>query len=565
MLNVDSFRKQLATESLDEYLSYILNVYVDSQGSDTKDGKDLISLFNVDTSSAGMTNYDDYKKFVDGTIYKNFLIDRKYAKEFLSKTTDEERLAFISKVQDEIHSLVSVPGFVVFDTSVLKGDEPIEIEHQFDLNVDAENIYAVMASIYNTARANDVNVFLSTRKVVGNVKEGYNDTITIGASTPELDSVLRVLASLPEEIKAMIKRPCQFGTIIDGILGYTAFDQERTISARGMVGKSIIETIDTIIKEVAEKHEDFKVYADSLANGEDKDQVRATALNIIREIEPEVYGSLINRIKDNISLEGINPNYLFMTDTVSINLHNTYGSIIDTEEVNIEETPAFENAAEEVLVAEEPIQEVVVEEAPVVLETVETIEPSEIPEVNVEELFTSIAPEETVDVKDVLEGKVELEPSEGIVTAVQDIELTDQEIEAVAEAAVVEDMVEAIEKPITEDNRTVYLGMGITEEYLNTAVVDKAGNSITLYEYLESNDTLNKIAPDSVVTLGYDLPNHEAGKEMTGAAFINDVIVQYAIKLGEVSVDDLIEKYDVKVGKVEPKKQSFLGKIFGKK
>ena len=106
MLNVDIFRKQLATESVDEYLSYLLNVYIDSQEFDTLDGKEFITLFDKDASSAGMINFEDYKKFIDGTVYKNFLADRKYAKQFLALTSDEERTAFLSKVQDEMHSLV---------------------------------------------------------------------------------------------------------------------------------------------------------------------------------------------------------------------------------------------------------------------------------------------------------------------------------------------------------------------------------------------------------------------------------------------------------------------------
>lgn len=541
MLNVDSFRKQLATESVDEYLSYLLNVYIDSQEFDTLDGKEFITLFDKDASSAGMINFEDYKKFIDGTVYKNFLADRKYAKQFLALTSDEERTAFLSKVQDEMHSLVSVPGYVMFDTSLLRGDGLLEMEHEFDINVDAKDIYEVMASIYNAARANDVNIFLSTRKIVGDIKEGHSDAISIGATTPELDSVLRVLGTLPENIMAKMKKPCQYGAVIDGWLGYNSIDLERKESARSLVGKAFIETIDNAIRSLALEAEDFKAFADALENGAEKDKVRTNALRVIREVYPDVYGNLVNNMKETISLYGIKPEYLFVAETVSIALHNTYGSII------------AENVSDEV------------EEVPA-----ENVD--DIPTINVEDLldsqedFSPVTPEETVEVKDVLDGTVEIDPSVGVVTTVEEpAELTESEIDAMVEAAVSQDIVEAQEVEVTEANRAAYIEIGVSEELLDSPVRDQAGRAMTLYEYLERNNTLEKIPADASVTLATDVSAYESGSVMTGASFISNVIVQYAVKLGEVSVDDLIEKYSTSITMEEVKKPSFLGKLFGAK
>ena len=56
---------------------------------------------------------------------------------------------------------------------------------------------------------------------------------------------------------------------------------------------------------------------------------------------------------------------------------------------------------------------------------------------------------------------------------------------------------------------------------------------------------------------------------MTGADFISKIVVQYATKLGEVSVDELIEKYatNISLDKKEQEEKGIKGffKRLGKK
>ena len=582
MLNVDSFRKQLATESTNEYLSYLLNVYIDSQDFNTKDGSDFISLFNIDASSAGNTN-DDYFAFLN-EAYRYFLKKRGSGKRMVG-CTEEEQQKLIVEAKNEMNSLVSVPGYLVFDTSQLRGEDLLEIEHQFAINVDAKDIYSVMNSILNGAikdNDNQVDLVLSTRQVLGHLKNGYSDTIVVGSTTPGLDSVLRVIDSLPETEKAKFKRPCQFGTVIDGMLSYSSFDLERGMSARSIIGKAFIETIDNIIKEIAQNAEDFKMFADALESSEDKDKVRTHALRVVREVYPDIFGSLVDRIKEEIAINGIKPEYLFISDTVAANLHNTYGSIIDTEEV--EEEVTIQDIEPEVdvvpvtpvVVGDTVIEDVVTEEVPMVTEipVVDEVNPQEIqiqpteeandiPMINVEDLiaqngeFSEVNPEETLDVRELMES-------------IDDPQvLTEQEIDSLVEEAIVQDMVESTSVVVNDNNRDAYLAIGITEELLNTGVFDKAGRSITLYEYLESNDTLNKIPVDASVTLATDVIGFASGSVMTGADFISKIVVQYATKLGEVSVDELIDKYatNISLDKKEQEEKGIKGffKRLGKK
>ena len=130
-------------------------------------------------------------------------------------------------------------------------------------------------------------------------------------------------------------------------------------------------------------------------------------------------------------------------------------------------------------------------------------------------------------------------------------------------------MVESTSVVVNDNNRDAYLAIGITEELLNTGVFDKAGRSITLYEYLESNDTLNKIPVDASVTLATDVIGFASGSVMTGADFISKIVVQYATKLGEVSVDELIDKYatNISLDKKEQEEKGIKGffKRLGKK
>ena len=80
------------------------------------------------------------------------------------------------------------------------------------------------------------------------------------------------------------------------------------------------------------------------------------------------------------------------------------------------------------------------------------------------------------------------------------------------------------------------------------------GHEMTILDYLEMNEVLNKIALDKMYV------DHE-GVKLLGSEFIRERIVPYAKEVENTSVDEIISIYGLKEFK-KKEKGSFLGKFF---
>ena len=80
------------------------------------------------------------------------------------------------------------------------------------------------------------------------------------------------------------------------------------------------------------------------------------------------------------------------------------------------------------------------------------------------------------------------------------------------------------------------------------------GREMTILDYLEMNDVLNKIALDKMY-VDYE------GVKLLGSEFIRERIVPYAKEVENTSVDEIISIYGLKEVK-KKEKGSFLGKFF---
>lgn len=89
---------------------------------------------------------------------------------------------------------------------------------------------------------------------------------------------------------------------------------------------------------------------------------------------------------------------------------------------------------------------------------------------------------------------------------------------------------------------------------LNKKMIGPNETETTLLDYLESEDVLNRIPDEAIITL-------EEGQTMTGEEFIRNKIVPYALEVGNSNIDMIMNAYGAKI-KNQQEKVGFLSKIF---
>ena len=577
MINMERFVTDVKVSSPVNFLNYILDVYASSGEVvfNSNNGKDLRELFRKDETSAGEVNLTDKNNL----IAKRLMIDYMKAigeyDSYVKETNQEEKAKKYLEVSNAVkREIAKFGGYLTFDSSALfKGTPQMGGEHELSINVDAQNLFFVIRNIYETARANNIDFFMTVPNRSKEAK-GINDGILLICNTENLEATLKLFDLLPDNVKKMCKTPCSFGSVIDGWVGYTSIDGEQKEEMTVIVGEALITSVDKCLFAQSQSVPELVSYVEALMSDDvkNKDKVRIEALNILKGINEDAYRAIVMETMDELERHNVMVDYLFLSKDVEASIAETYGvNIIPKEapivEEIVDETPLVEEqdsvdellsqlngAVIEEVPAETPVQEEIVEE---VEEKIEVSQEDQYVDVPVSDTtFISMAP--IVQEEVIVEEEVQ-EP------------LTDEERNFLFEDAILSDVKDAsvlVEEPVLEAdpaNRVKYNEIGLTDDKLDTLVINDKGKTVTLYQYLEENQTLFKIPVNSQVVLATDVGSKDSGSVISGATFITDTIVEYITKLGEKSVDELISRYALDIKEEEIKKKGFFGGLFGKK
>ena len=142
-----------------------------------------------------------------------------------------------------------------------------------------------------------------------------------------------------------------------------------------------------------------------------------------------------------------------------------------------------------------------------------------------------------------------IEDIEPIKETTQD-ELSDEDVQSILSN---EETMERNNEPERIDVALKYKDVFPALDTLNQKITYD-GHEMTILDYLEMNDVLNKIALDKMYV------DHE-GVKLLGSEFIRERIVPYAKEVENTSVDEIIGIYGLKEVK-KKEKGSFLGKFF---
>lgn len=543
MLNIEKFREELKFASPVDYLDYLLGAYTDSSevSFNSNDGRDLRELFRKDATSAGLVNAKDKEALLSKRLVIDYMkhlgVYETYTK---AEKADKDQL-YLSISKELKEKILKFPGYIVLNSADLFGTvSQGAIDHEFSLNVNADDLYRVVMSLYTTARSNDINFFITVPNRSKEAK-GINDGVNVICSTEHLEATIRLFDLLPDDIKGLCKAPCPLGARIEGWLGYTSMDNELGEEMSSVIGLHFITAIDKSLYSLSQEMPELIDYVEVIVNPEvkDKDKARIAALQILRELNIEVYNGLVNVIVNELTNAGINLETMFLSKPASAEING----MLDKGVVEETQEQVFAVPAPEV-VTETPVEE----ETPLT----EEYRPVELGENNVISVAAIVDATEPI-VEEVPEGDF-LDDAERAFL-VEEAKLIQNESLAV--------QTEVVELDPT--NRVKYTELGISDEKLDTLVINEKGQTVSLYHYLESNDTLVKIPVNSQVVLATDVGSKDSGSVISGADFIIGTVVEYATKLGEISVDDIIARYATEIKEEELKKKGFLEGLFGKK
>lgn len=539
MLNIDKFKEDIKFNNHIDFLNYVLDVYASVDFSfNSNDGNDLRELFRKDESSAGLINAQDKNNFLSKRLMIDFMKHIGVYEQYMKATDQNDKDQLYKGVSAKVkESIAKYPGYLIFDSVALMG-KPSQgtIEHEFSLNVNAADLYNVVKSLYVTARDNDIDFFITVPNRSKEAK-GVNDGISIICSTDNLESTIRLFDLLPEDTKKLCKTPCPFGANLDGWIGYTSMDNDRGEEMSAIVGASFITGIDKALFEFSTQIPELVPVVSELANSTNRDAIRIQALNLLKNSNEDLYRSILNYVVQELDNNEVDLNNMFLSKGVKQNIEIAYGSPLEEEEVPAE-------------VIEERVVDVTTPE--IVVEETSEYKPVELGEDNVISVAALFNDAENVS-EEVPEGDF----------------LTDEERTSLIEDGIVpqeeiEEIVEEVQE-IDPANRVKYNEIGIGNDKLDSLVINEKGKTVTLYKYLEDNQTLIKIPVNSQVVLATDVGSKDSGSVISGAVFITDTVVEYVTKLGEISLDEIIERYATDIKEEEIKKKGFFGGLFAKK
>ena len=557
---INSVRKNTEMSFNKSIFDFFMNKYLeqDMTSFSTEDGLKLFDFIKLNKENASPMNIEDYKVLVSKVI------DRK-TRSFIFRGMAFDKI----KVRDEIiQSLNGRNNKLTFDTEELYGKKPNgekDILLYFDIaGKDIINVLTKMVVEFDKKDlAYDIEI-----PSFRDMENGHTDAIRIATSVENLKSIVDILEVIKNDVQSLVKdndyaRSNWFGinTIKDGK------------KADQVIGSSFIKALDTTLAEVSSSHPDLtidgKSLSDYMLNETNKDLARQTVYKKIAEVDNTLGDKVYELILLDMKELGLDPDNMYVFDTVNEKLNTTYGPLVTVGDELKEEDNLGGKLDQFVKTLDEPkkddkgIEDIL---SKLEMPTFESTEPTkEIPPIPTEAL--NPAPEESVEtglshdvepmttedeIVDTTMNKVGNQVNDIITNAVQSdvaktiANLTPEEKVSMAQA------IDQTQETLEVENK--YLGLldGVEDWSFDSKVKDIDGNPISLLEYLEKNNALQKVPFNSLVTL-LDGTTPD-GKEITGKKFLSKYVLDSLrlnesspSSLGGLTIEEIMEKYIEKV------------------
>ena len=555
-----SFNKKIFDFFMNEYINQDMNAY------SSKDGEALFDLIRINGANASNMNPKEYQDLLLRLINKSI----EYVNANGIKTNTQELTAKLLK------GLQRRPGRLTFDSEELFGKK-MEGEKNifFYIDVDGKDIISVLNEIIDKMASNEL-AYDITIPTPDEIVKGHTDAITIAVSPESYSSTVEAIEGVSKEkVKDNdYARNNWFGvnTVLDGV------------PADVLIGKLFIQSMNEVLIEESTNYPDLLVDGESVGSliqgSVNKDESRQHAYNEIIKLDSSIGDKIYNRILNLMKQNGLDPDNMYVYNVINDELDKLYGKKEVVEEVKEEvvEEPKVEEEKQEVPLGEaidafvktlDAEKEATSESEKIDL----NIKPEEVDEV-VKGLEP--APTENIGVAPVVEVQPQTE-SENIVS--DTMQIVGQEVKEMIKEedpnfVPVEDkqmllsdtivalspeekksMADAIDQAqvkLERENRYMGLLDGVEEWTFDSLVKDENGSDITLLDFLDKNNALDKIPFNSEVTL---LDNTtEDGVSVSGKKFISKYVLD-SLKLnqtnpvspGGLTLEEIMEKYIEKI------------------
>ena len=584
----NSVRKNTEMSFNRSIFDFFMNKYLDKDMTSysTNDGEKLFDFIKINTENASPMNLEDYKELINKIIERTTRL-------YIFKGEAFDKKAVTERI---VKSLNSVNKKLSFNTAALY-EKPVEGDKSILLYFDiaGKDVIKVLNRIIKELDLFEV-AYDITIPSFKQMEVGHTDAITIATSPEGYKKVVEVLERVKDDTKEYVK---DNDYARDNWFGVNTVKDGKT--ADQVIGTAFIKALDTTLSELADSYPDIQIDGKSiseyLTNESNKDLGRQTVYKKILEIDNTIGDKVYELVLLDIKELGLDPDNVFVFDTVNEKLDSLYGPV-KVSEVNEEvkndeqigdKLGAFVDSLDEQQKADQKVFDEILNklELPDDGMKLQVTEPTkEIPPIT-DDMLASAPKAEPIDVSNVvpeidaqvntIKEEAEVSPSHDVEPMSVEEEIVDNTMNKVGEEVntIIKNPVQAsvaksiadltpeekvsMAKAIDDTQETLeienkYLGLldGVEGWTFDSKVKDVDGNPITLLEYLEKNDTLKKVPFNSLVSLLDGTT--EDGKEVTGKKFISKYVLD-SLRLNESSPDSLggltleeiMEKYIEKI------------------
>ena len=554
-----SFNKKIFDFFMNEYLKQDMNAY------SSKDGEALFDLIRINGENASNMNPKEYQELLLRLINKSI----EYVNANDIKTNTQELTAKL------LTGLKRREGRLTFDSEELF-NKKMEGEKNifFYIDVDGKDIISILNDIIDKMTDKDI-AYDITIPTPDEIVKGHTDAITIAVSPESYMYIVEALENVSKENKEKVKdndyaRNNWFGvnTVLDGI------------PADVLIGKLFIQAMNEVLSEEGTKYPDLMVDGESIESlikgSVNKDESRQHAYNEIIKLDSTIGDKIYNKILSLMNENGLNPDNMYVYNSINDKLDKLYGQheekediasevVQDTEtkEVPLEEAvdayaktlneDKFATAemkkidlnvdASEVEKVSKNLEPQTVEQAEYV-PTVE-IQPQTESETIVSDTMQIVGDEVKQMIKDENPNQPLLNEQQMLLSNTI-VALTPEEKKSMAAA------IDQAQVKLERENRYMGLLDGVEGWTFDSVVKDENGSDITLLDFLDKNNTLDKIPFNSEVTL-LDSTT-EDGLSVSGKKFISKYVLD-SLKLnqtnpvspGGLTLEEIMEKYIEKI------------------
>lgn len=465
--------------------------------------------------------------------------------------TDEEKRNLQVDISEKISSSIlsdDKTQVIVKSDDVTKDN----IDYEFVLNTFNYDEIVAFEKFYDMAKKANIPYYIS---INSDFSFSFNDSIIIGCSKDNLEQTLDVLNEFVLKNADILLKPMKFVKNIGNVVGFREVSHEN-LSVYTEVYNALIKAIDDTLAtygQVPENDLDRYKKLDAFSLNDAKAMlIENLKQNLINsKLDLEHYGSF----------KKSEP--IVQMDETVIRVPKPTVAFEETKDVDsVESTVEVPEVDSSVLTNETEIPKVTFNETNadvLAQEPQDSIKPveSENKEVDstdkaIDDFLNSMMPDGT-ELKQ--ESNQSIESDSSSITSQNDStvtpesessSLTNEELDAILDnAAEIEQ-----QKRAFNDRAKKYQSIVSESNFLNTKLIYN-GEEISLLDYLDKIDVLNKIPVDATIST-------ENGKK-SGEEFIRECVIPYALNKTDNDLDSIMSAYGAKIVK---EKTGILSRLF---